>query len=333
MCHKNYIIPIFIPELACPFQCLYCNQQKISGTLIIPSDKDIHKIISNHLKTIPSSSHIELGFFGGNFTGIPINEQQHYLEEVQPYLKQGNVHAIRCSTRPDYINEEVLSLLKKFGVKTIELGSQSLDEEVLIKSGRGHSIEDTFQASKMIRDFGFNLGLQMMIGLPGDTKEKSVYTAKKIIEFGAENTRIYPTLVIRDTKLEELYRSGAYKPLSLGEAVEWTADILELFEQAKVNVLRVGLHPSEGLLDGSELVAGPFHPSFRELVYTEIWRKKLVNVEHDSDSIIIAVSPKELNYAIGYNATNKNILSEKYRKVKFVVDSKLKKRKFYVDYH
>lgn len=331
MCHKNYTIPIFIPELACPFQCLYCNQQKISGTLSIPSDKDIHKIIIDHLKTIPPNSHVELGFFGGNFTGIPMTEQKHYLEEVHPYLLQGKIHAIRCSTRPDYINEEVLNLLKKHGVKTIELGSQSVHDDILLMAERGHTFEDTIRASEMIKEFGFNLGLQMMIGLPGDTKEKAIITAQKIIELGAENTRIYPTLVIRDTKLEELYKKGEYEPLSLSEAVDWTADILELFEQAKVTILRVGLHPSKGLLDGSELVAGPFHPSFRELVYTEIWRKKLLNIEHDSDTIIIAINPKELNYAIGYNATNKKRLKEKFKKVKFIIDKNLIGRDFLIN--
>ncbi len=333
MCHKNYTIPIFIPELACPFQCLYCNQQKISGTLSIPSDKDIHKIISNHLKTIPKNSHVELGFFGGNFTGIPMNEQKHYLEEVQTYLLQGKIHAIRCSTRPDYINEEVLNLLKNGGVKTIELGSQSVHDDILLLAERGHTFEDTVQASEMIKKFGFNLGLQMMIGLPGDTKEKAIYTAKKIIELGAENTRIYPTLVIRDTKLEELYHAGKYKPLSLNEAIDWTADILELFEQANVKILRVGLHPSEGLLDGSELIAGPFHPSFRELVYTEIWRKKLLNLDFEKEKLKIYVNPKELNYAVGYQSLNKKQLENKFNYVKFVVDSELKKREFYVDYH
>jgi len=328
MFHKNFTIPIFIPELACPFQCLYCNQQKISGTLCIPNDKDIHNIIENHLKTIPENSRVELGFFGGNFTGISISEQQHFLEQVQGYLQKGKIHAIRCSTRPDYINEEVLELLKKFDVKTIELGSQSVHDDILLLAQRGHTFEDTVRASEMIKKFGFNLGLQMMIGLPGDTKEKAIYTAKKIIELGAENTRIYPTLVIRDTKLAELYHAGEYQALSLNEAVDWTADILELFEQAKVKILRVGLHPSEGLLDGSELVAGPFHPSFRELVYTEIWRKKLLNIHHDSNSIIISVNPKELNYAIGYNGTNKKFLKMKFKKVKFIADSALINRNF-----
>ncbi len=332
MYHKNYTIPIFIPELACPFQCLYCNQQKISGTLSIPTDEEIHKIIEDHLKTIPENSHIEIGFFGGNFTGIPMSEQQHFLEQIQDYLHQGKIHSIRCSTRPDYINDEVLELLKKNGVKSIELGSQSLDDDVLTLAGRGHSIEDTIRASEMIKGFGFNLGLQMMIGLPGDTKEKSLFTAQKIIELGAENTRIYPTLVIRDTKLEELYKKGKYKPLSLHEAVDWTADILELFEQANVTILRVGLHPSEGLLDGSELIAGPFHPSFRELVYTEIWRKQLLNLESDADSVLISVNPKELNYAVGYQSSNKKCLKEKYAYVKFAVDLKLKNREFHVDY-
>ena len=328
MCHKYFTIPVFIPELACPFQCLYCNQQKISGTLKIPSDSEIRKIIDEHLNTIPEDAHIELGFFGGNFTGIPMKEQKHYLDLVQDYLNDKKINAIRCSTRPDYINEEVLKMLKKYGMKTIELGAQSMDDKVLKRAGRGHTAKDVIRASELIKGAGFNLGLQMMIGLPGDRKEKSIRTAKKIIELGAENTRIYPTLVIRDTKLEELYHSGKYTPLSLDEAVEWTAEILELFENANVKILRVGLHPSEGLADGSELIAGPFHPSFRELVYTEIWCKKLKNLNLDVDSITLVVNPKELNYAIGYNGTNKIFLKEKFKKVKFKTDPELLDRDF-----
>ncbi len=330
MSRKNFTIPVFIPELACPHQCLFCNQQKISGVQKSPSEKEILKIVNGHLQTIPSGSKIELGFFGGNFTGIPQNDQKRYLKLVQPYLKQGKISAIRCSTRPDYINEEILEILQNYGVKTIELGAQSMDEKVLQKSGRGHTVEDTIRASKMIKAFGFNLGLQMMIGLPSDTKEKSIDTTKKIINFGANNTRIYPTLVIKNTKLADLYQSGHYTPLSLDEAIEWSAELIKLFENAGVTILRVGLHPSEGLIDGTDLIAGPFHPSFRELVYTEIWREKLMAIKTDQDAIEIKVNPKELNYAIGYHAKNKLLLKEKFKTVKFVTTNSLKRREFKV---
>lgn len=331
MVNKYAIIPVFIPELACPFQCLYCNQKKIIGKLSPPSDKKIHEIIINHLQTIPESYHVELAFFGGNFTGISRNKQLHFLGLIQNYLKAGKINAIRCSTRPDYIHSETLEILKSNGVQTIEIGAQSMDEEVLSMSKRGHTVNDVIKASRLIQKYGFNLGIQMMIGLPGDSKEKSIMTAQKIIELGARNTRIYPTLVIKGTNLEKLYSMGKYKPLSLEEAIEWTSEILKLFEKADVNILRVGLHPSDGLLNGYELVAGPFHPSFRELVYTEIWRKKLNEIIYDSDSICIKVNPSELNYAIGYGGLNKKKLRKVYRKVNFKTDLNIKNRDFLVD--
>ena len=329
---KKYIIPIFIPELACPFQCLYCDQHKISGKSGIPNETDVIHTIQVHLKTIPWNAHVELGYFGGNFTGIPISDQKKYLQLIQPFLSSGAIQNIRLSTRPDYINHEVLDLLKKYGVGTVELGAQSMDDEVLKKSKRGHTVVDTLRASKLIREYGMNLGLQMMIGLPGDTKEKAILTARKIIEEKAENTRIYPTLIIKNTKLEEIYRQGKYVPLTMEEAINWTTEILEVFEQSDVTVLRIGLHPSEGLLDGSDLVAGPFHPSFRELVLTEIWRKKLEKIKFESETLTIYVNAKELNYAIGYSSKNKIILQKKAKNIKFGINNNLANRDYEIDY-
>ena len=230
---RHYNIPIFIPELACPFQCIYCNQQKISGRLSIPTEEEILKIIEDHLSTIPTeNSEVELAFFGGNFTGIDKSEQIRLLQLVNPYLKSGRIKGIRLSTRPDYIDEEILKMLKDFGVRTIEIGAQSLDDKVLHLSKRGHTAKDTEQAAKMILEAGFSLGLQMMIGLPGDTLESAIYTANRIVELGADSTRIYPTLVIRDTVMEKMYHEERFKPLSLEEAVSWSKDLLLVFEKA-----------------------------------------------------------------------------------------------------
>ena len=212
------------------------------------------------------------------------------------------------------------SLLKKYNVKAIELGAQSLDDEVLKKVGRGHTTKDVETASKLINDFGFELGLQMMIGLPGDTELASIKTAQKIIELKAKSTRIYPTLVIKDTSLEKLYHKGQYKPLSLHDAIQITKKIIPIFENNKIQILRVGLHPSEGLITGKNLVAGPFHPSFKELVLTEIWYDKFT--EHFKQDvkykeIKIFVNPKEYNYAVGYRGKNKIYLSNLAKQVKF----------------
>lgn len=330
---KRFTIPIFIPELACPFQCLYCNQQKISGSISIPKAPEINLMIEDYLKTMPKdSAHIEIGFFGGNFTGISCEDQQEYLSIAQPFLISNQVQSIRISTRPDYIDIERLKLLKEYGVETIELGAQSMDDDVLLNSGRGHLSKDVELAAELILKQGFKLGLQMMIGLPGDTKEKAIETAKQIIELGADNTRIYPTLVIKDTKLAEYYKNGSYHPLSLNEAVDWTTEILPLFENAKVKVLRVGLHPSEGLIKGDDLIAGPFHQSFKELVLSNIWLAKLKTIEQKSDQIEIFISPKQLNHAVGYNSSNKSYLQSKYKRVNFKLDNSLRNREFYVNY-
>jgi histone acetyltransferase (RNA polymerase elongator complex component) len=328
---KHYTIPVFIPQLACPFQCAFCNQQKISGHINIPDAKEITKTIEAHLQSFKEKErHVEVGFFGGTFTGMSFSEQENYLRIVKPFLEAGHIHGVRLSTRPDYINNEVLSLLKKYGVTTIELGAQSLDDAVLKASFRGHTAKQVAEASMMIREADFDLGLQMMIGLPGDTLEKAMATAEKIISLGASNTRIYPALVIRDTAMHRWYEQGKYRPLSMEEAVQWSKQLLLLFEAAQVNVIRLGLHPSEGLLDGSELIDGPFHPSFRELVLSTIWKDQLTPLlqQKNKKSITILVPAHEINYAIGYGAANKKMLLQHFKEVGFTTDSLLPKRSF-----
>ena len=331
---NHFTIPIFIPQLACPFQCIYCNQRSISGKQNEPSEKEIIETIEQYLLTIPTSnSEIEIGFFGGNFTGIGKEKQERYLKIVQPYLESGKVQGIRLSTRPDYIDENILDLLKKYNVTTIELGAQSMDDEVLQLSGRGHKCEDIINASNLIKEKRFSLGLQMMLGLPGDTLERSISTAKKIIALNADNTRIYPTLIIKETELENLYHEKKYNPLSLEQAVEWAKEVYKVFEKAEIKILRMGLHPSDGLISGESLVAGPFHVSFGELVMTTIWKEELNSIQkNDKENIIICVAEKQINNAIGYNASNKKMLLEKFKNVRFVTDSKLKGRDFYVDH-
>lgn len=331
---RHFTIPVFIPMEACPFQCIYCDQEKISGHTIIPSAEEITETIQNHLSTMPDGAEIEVGFFGGTFTGLPIETQTNFLSVVQPFIHQQKVKSIRLSTRPDFINPEVLQILKDHHVETIELGAQSMDDEVLRKSGRGHKAIAIEEASRMIRDFGFRLGLQMMVGLPGDTIEKSVFTASKFVEFGVEDVRIYPTLVIKGTPMEKLYRAGKYTPLSLDEAVERTAAIFPIFENAGVNIIRTGLHPSDGLLDKSDLVAGPFHVSFKELVLTQLWNDQLNGIENTDafEEVIIHIPSKQVNAAVGYEAKNKKALLEKFKKVKFIIDPSLQNREFHVDY-
>jgi len=328
MKNKHFNIPVFIPEAACPFQCIYCNQRKISGQLKIPNESEIIRTIEERLDTIPSeNSVVEMAYFGGNFTGFSLPEQKHFLELVQPFIQNGKISGIRLSTRPDYISEDILDLLEHYHVRSIELGVQSMNDEVLKASRRGHTAADIERASRMILQKGFTLGLQMMIGLPGDTLEKSVATARRIIELGASETRIYPTLVIKDTLLEKYFCEDKYRPLKLDEAVRWSAQLLKIFEEAHIKVLKLGLHPSEGLISGKDLVAGPWHPSFRELVLTEIWREILyLLLKIQDESITIEVPPDQINYAVGYDAKNRKMLLEKFKVVKFVMNNKLKGR-------
>jgi len=328
---KHFTIPIFVPELACPNRCIFCNQHSISGCRKQPEPEEVREIILKHLETIPEkNSQIEIGFFGGSFTGIEPDLQEQYLSIASEFLIIGQIHGIRLSTRPDYINTEVLSLLKRYGVSTIELGAQSLDDEVLRLSGRGHTVEAVEHASAMILKSGIKLGLQMMTGLPGDTPEKSLQTARRIVELGAGCTRIYPTLVIKGTDLEKQWLRGEYQPQGLGVAIEQSARLLEIFRDGNVDVIRVGLHPSEGLLDENEMLAGPFHPSFRELVETHSWRLKLLPLiqQHPQGTDIrIPVYEEELRYAIGYGSSNRMMLEKHFSKVHFVPETSVDQKK------
>jgi histone acetyltransferase (RNA polymerase elongator complex component) len=322
-----------MPGLACPQQCSFCNQNQISGHSGFPDVEEIKMKIETHLASFTAHDReVEIAFFGGTFTGLPSKIQEKYLSIARPYVESGAVKGLRISTRPDYIDEENLQLLKYFGVNTIELGAQSLDDEVLLRCNRGHTSGDVTLASEMIIRYGFTLGLQMMIGLPGDSPQKSMATAQKIIALGARETRIYPCLVINDTELAKEYANGLFTPFDLEIAIRLSAELVQLFEKAEVKVIRLGLHRSEELQAGA-MIAGPYHNSFKELVMTEIWNRILITGvnEIQSESIHIHVKPTELNFAVGYQAKNKNMLLNKFRQVKFSGDTNIVGRDFYIN--
>jgi histone acetyltransferase (RNA polymerase elongator complex component) len=332
---QHFTIPVFIPMMACPFHCLFCDQERISGKIGIPSAEDVISILHKHLFTLPQeNAEIEAGFFGGTFTGLSMEIQSAYLDAVAPFIEERKIQSIRLSTRPDFISPDILDHLKKHKVKTIELGAQSMDDEVLRSSGRGHTRRDTEAASRMILEAGFSLGLQMMIGLPGDTEEKSIATALKIVELGATETRIYPVIVIKGTPLEKLFHKGKYVPLPLDEAIQMTKKVVSVFEDSGVKILRIGLHPSEGLLNKNDYVAGPFHVSFRELVMTSVWTDRFRELmkKEPNDFIQISVNPTDINAAIGYYAKNRKFLEQHFKTVKFVADAEIKERTFHADY-
>ena len=253
-----------------------------------------------------------MAFFGGSFTCLPEQIQNRYLDVVQPYLDKGCIEGIQLSTRPDYIDDHVLQNLKSKGVTLVELGAQSLDDDILHRCGRGHTVVDVERASRLIRGYGIHLGLQMMIGLPGDTREKSMRTAEQIAAFGASCTRIYPTLVVEGTALADDYLAGRYHPLSLEEAVEWCKDLFVFFQSAGITVLRMGLHPTKDLREGEHLLAGPFHVSFKELVLTALWRDRIAaQIEQEGrEDVTVMVPPGEMNYAVGYGSANKKAFPE-----------------------
>lgn len=334
---RHYNIPIFIPELACPFQCVYCDQHKITGQKHLLNDKEIIQSINVHLQSFKANKReVQLAFFGGTFTGLETTEQEHYLKLIQPFIKAQSIQGIRISTRPDYIKLDNLKLLKSYGVTHIELGAQSLVEEVLHASRRGHSVAEVKHASELILSQGFTLGLQMMIGLPEDSIERSLHTARRIVEFGAQETRIYPTVLIRGTHLAQLWQKGKYQPLSTESAIVQSAKLLEYFEHHKLKVLRIGLYPSVELSQEGEAIAGPEMHNFKEKVLSYIWKKKLENnidfsLKHKK--LKIAVNPKEFNFAVGFAASNRIYLEKYFRKVKFIINPQLRNRNYEVVYY
>ena len=311
---RCYNIPIFVPHEGCPFDCIFCNQRKITGRDTKITREEVFKIIEEHLETLPNcKKYVEAAFFGGSFTGISAQKQCELLGAAKEYMDQGKIQGIRLSTRPDYISDEILERLKKYGVTTIELGVQSMDNEVLKKSNRGHTKEDVIKASKLIRDYGFRLGLQMMTGLPGDTPEKAIETAREIIEQKPDFVRIYPTLVLKETKLETLYENGEYLPQTVEEAASLRKDLIRMFKDADIEIIRVGLVTTEEISENGAVVAGPYHPAFRELAEGEIYFEEMAAlIENDPSARTFLVNPKEISKAVGNKRRNIIRIKEKY---------------------
>ncbi|MBO5909312.1 MAG: radical SAM protein [Clostridia bacterium] len=300
-------IPIFVSHRGCLHDCVFCNQKRITGRSGSVTPAQAHEIIKCALSTIDiENTCVEIAFFGSSFTAIPVCEQEALLKVAHSYIKNGAVSGIRLSTRPDCISMDELSMLKSYGVTSIELGVQSTDEEVLEKSRRGHSYADVVCAAQMINEFGFELGLQMMLGLPGDTREKSIKTARDIIALSPKTARIYPTLIIRDSALAFMYERGEYDPISLEEAVLVCAEIYTMFRENKIEVLRMGLMASEDMCEGKGIIAGPFHPSFSELVFSRLYLLKMRDMIRgcNKKQITLRVNPRELSKALGNKRCN-----------------------------
>lgn len=297
MSKKHYIIPIFISHEGCPHQCVFCNQDRIAKVVEneVTAD-DVRKTVEEYLKTIDyKNSIVEISFFGGTFTAINVSKQRELLAVAKEYKEKGFIQKIRMSTRPDAINTYILGYLKDYKVDIIELGVQSLDDEVLKLSGRGHSSIEVEKASKLIKEYKFTLGHQIMPGLPGDTFEKDIETVKKSISMKPDICRIYPALVIKDTPMERMYRGGRFNPYTLGEAVEISKKLYKMYRKADVNIVRVGLQATDNITWGKDIVDGPFHPAFRELVEGSLICDEIKSAINENEDVIIEINSRDLS--------------------------------------
>lgn len=336
---KQYIIPIFVPHLGCPNDCTFCNQRKISGQMKNITESDVIDTIEFYLSNFKEkNAYKEVAFYGGSFTGIDEELQNKLLGIAYEYVKEKKIDGIRISTRPDYIDRKTLKRLKKYKVKTIELGCQSTNDFVLQKCQRGHTYNDIVKASKLIRWYGFTLGHQMMVGLPESSMIDDIKTAKDLIKLKPKIVRIYPVLVIKGTKLEEDYNNGEYEPLTVDQAVERCKELCYLFKKKKINVIRIGLQNTETISSpgssGSEVVAGPYHESFRQLVessmYYDILLEKMKKVSTKAKEIELIVNPQDINNVVGYKRENLNKLEELYE-INIVVKQDIKQKENKID--
>ncbi|MCI8471139.1 MAG: radical SAM protein [Clostridia bacterium] len=317
---KQYIIPIFVPHLGCPNDCIFCNQKSISGQKENMTKEKAKKIIDDYLKEMKEEAQIEIAFYGGSFTAIEPKLQEELLETAYQYIEQGKVESIRIFTRPDCIDKETLKRLKKYKVKTIELGVQSANDYILKRTNRGHTFADVKKASKMIRWNGFKLGHQIMVGLPESTRIDEINTAKALIKLKPKMIRIYPVLVVKNTKLETEYQEGKYEPIPLVQAVEICKELVRRFADKKIDVIRVGLQDTDEITSPerkeSQVVAGPYHPAFRQLVESALWydavvgKIKKLNVK--VKEVEVTVNPIDASNVIGHKKENIMKLKEIY---------------------
>jgi len=274
---KHYIIPVFIPHYGCTHACVFCNQQKITGRAMPVAAQEVTGIIDEHIERITEKRHIEVAFYGGSFTALAINVQSELLTPAYRALQRGKIDAIRISTRPDCINEVIVQNLIAFGVSTIELGVQSLDNKVLQASARGHCAIDVIQAVHVIKKMGLRCGIQLMPGLPGEDWTSLITTAQGVIRLVPDFVRIYPTIVIAHTKLAEMYNDGSYIALSLFAGVTRAAFIKILFSRNNIPIIRTGLQATEDLGNTDVVLAGPYHPAFGEMVDSYLFYLMLVH--------------------------------------------------------
>lgn len=314
---KQYTIPVFVPHLGCPFDCVFCNQRKITGKSTSIKKEEVINTIEEYLSYFDREVRLEVGFFGGSFTGIDEDIQEDLLAIAYEYKKAGKIDGIRLSTRPDFIDMKVVERLKNYSVDIVELGVQSLTQEVLDSSGRGHTTDVVYRASELLKENNIGLGLQMMVGLPEDSFERSRHTVEEFIRLEPSCVRIYPTLVVKDTYMERLYLNGRYRPLDMNTSIDYVSEYLMMFEYAGINVIRVGLQATENMQLGRDVVAGPFHPSYGQLVESEIYRKLLKfhldKMDTSSCKAVIYANTRDISSIVGQKSSNRKFLEASYK--------------------
>lgn len=337
---KHAIIPIFIPHKGCPNDCVFCNQRKITARVNPPSSREVHDTVEKWLSTLKSVPTVEMAFFGGSFTGLTLDEQNIYLEIAEEYKQKGAIAKIHISTRPDYIDEKILTNLKSHKVDIIELGAQSFDDRVLKASNRGHLSSDIRRASYLIKQYGFSLGIQLMIGLPEDSMKTCIFSAEETVKLKPDIARIYPTVIIDETELYNMYKSGIYEPLSRDEAVVRSLAVYEILREAGINVIRIGLKSSDLINsnDTSSVNGGTYHPAFRQLVEGAFARKKVdkellyiinnskytLEDENNKRKIYIHANSLWFSNLVGHKGENKKYFAKKYPQ--FILSYKIDNR-------
>ena len=325
MSARESIIPVFVPHLGCPNDCVFCNQRRISGSLSPARPEDVAAAIDRALSLTPPGTRRQLAFYGGSFTAIPDAEQEALLGAAQPYLERGDIASIRLSTRPDAIDGAVLARLRRYGVETVELGAQSMSDSVLALSGRGHTAADVGEASRAVKAAGFRLILQMMTGLPGSDDETDIGSARSIAALEPDGVRVYPTVIVRDTALFDLWRAGRYKEHTVEDAVRVCARIVPIFEAAGIPIIRMGLNPTEDL-SGGDAVGGAYHPALGELVRARIMRGRaeaLLEGTAPGADITLRVNPRLMSQLVGQHGANRAYLREKFalKRLKILPDA------------
>lgn len=314
---KSSVIPVFIPHLGCPNECIFCNQRRIAAPKI-PSAYEVKEIIE---KAMEYSENPQISFYGGSFTCIDEDLQEQYLSVAYEFVNSGRADSIRISTRPDAIDDKVLSRLKKYGVKTVELGAQSMDDEVLAIAKRGHTSLDTEKSSKLIKEAGLELILQIMPGLPASNTQKDMETARKVAALKPDGVRIYPVCVIRDTVLCDMFEGGEYSPLTPESAAELCAEIWDVFMEKDIPIIRTGLNPTEELSNGA-CVAGAYHPAMGQLVSSQwLFNKacRLIEKHQSEQKLIISVPKGKLSDMRGQKNANMEKLRNRFPNITFAV--------------